>query len=116
MTPVKIFTGQRFDLEAYKGTYPIVEWEFEVLNDDCSARDMDTSGGVFFKVLSKQGGKVLLNVEMTIAATSPGNFIYLSDDSQIVELRAPRTVWYECYSLEGSPEYGELLFYGNLEL
>src|SRR5688572_11727699 len=112
---VKVFTASRFDLVAFKGVYEIIDFPFEVLNDDCTARDMSDSSGVFFKVLAKQNGAQYLNLEMEINA-SPDNFIYLSDNGEIVALRHPRTYWYEVYSLEGSPEGPVLLFYGNIEL
>lgn len=111
----KVFTSARLDLDIFKGVYEIIDFQFEVLNDDCTARDMSDSSGVFFKVLSKKNGKQLLNIEMEINA-SPDNYIYLSDGGEIVALRHPRTYWYECYSIEGSPEQPVLLFYGNLEL
>jgi hypothetical protein len=117
MTPAKIFTGARFDIQAFKGQYEIIDFPFEVLNDDCTPRDMDDSSGVFFKLFAKQNGKALLELEMEFdASASPDGFIYLSDGGQILALRHPRIYWYEVYSIEGSPEQPVLLFFGTLEL
>lgn len=108
----KTFTGGRLNLIHKKG-YPIVQHEFEILNDDCTAKDLSGTDGVYFKLFAKAGGKLLVTIDMSAGDNSPDdNFIYLDDDSDITSQRAPREYWHECYAVSGSPEVSELLFDG----
>lgn len=108
----KTFTGGRLDLEHFK-RFPIVEHEFEVLNDDCTAKDFSGYDAVYFKLYAKQGGKLLATIDMLSGDNSPeDNFIYLNDSSVITNMRGPREYWHECEGVGGSPEVAELLFYG----
>lgn len=107
----KTFTGGRLDLEHFK-RYPIVDHEFEVLNDDCTAKDFSVFDGVELRLYAKQGGKLLFTVDMLDGDNSPSdNFIYLNT-ADFEDLRGPREYWHECVGLSGSPEVGELIFYG----
>lgn len=107
----KTFMGGRVDLEHIK-RFPIVDHEFEVL-DGCNAKDFSGYDGIFFAVYDKAGGKLLFTIDMLTSDTSPeDNFIYLNDDGQIGELRAPKEYWHECYATYGSPEVREMIFQG----
>lgn len=106
----KTFEGGRVNLEHKKG-YPIVQHAFEILGDDCEARDLDEFDNIYFKLFAKAGGKLLATIEMDFGG-SPDNLVYLSDDSAITSQRAPREYWHEVYGVSGSPEVAELLFKG----
>lgn len=108
----KVFTAGKLNLEFKKG-YPVVNHEFEILNDDCTAKDFSDVDGVYFKLFAKQGGKLLHTIDMMSGDNSPDdNFIYLNDDVITSQERAPRECYHECYAVSGSPEVSELLFYG----
>lgn len=107
----KTFTGGRLDLEHSK-RYPIVDHEFEVLNDDCTAKDFSGFDEVKFRVFAKQGGKLLFEVDMLDGDNSPSdNFIYLNT-AEFENQRGPREYWHECVGIGGSPEVEEMLFQG----
>lgn len=114
MALIQINYGDRVDLDFYKG-FPIINFEFEVLNDDDSEYDFSNSSGVYFKLLAKKNGRLLTLIQMSF--TSPRtNFIYLNDSGSspsIVIQRTPRTAWYEVYSIESQ---NKLLFEGVAEI
>ena len=115
MAVIPVNCGARVDLQFYKG-YPIINFQFEIFNDDNSAYNFTASTGVFFKLLAKKNGTVL--ALLTMGFDSPRtNFIYLNDSGSspsIVIQRTPRAAWYEVYSIEGGRN--KLLFDGIAEL
>lgn len=115
MQPNKVNTGARLDLEFYKG-YPIINFSFEIFNDDDTDYDFSNSSAVYFRLLAKKNGTVLALIRMGLDSPTT-NFIYLNDSGSspsIVIQRTPRTAWYEVYSIEGG--LNKLLFEGVAEL
>jgi hypothetical protein len=111
----KVYTGARLDLEFYKG-YPIINYEFEVFNDDDTDYNFSNSSGVFFKLLAKKNGSLLALLRFGLDSPTTNN-IYLNDTGSspsIIIQRTPRTAWYEVYSVEQGRN--KLLFQGVAEL
>jgi len=114
MALVTVNNGARLDLEFYKG-YPIINFDFEILNDDGSAYNFSNSTGVYFKLLAKKNGALLTLIPLSFSSPR-NNFIYLNDSGSspsIVIQRTPRTAWYEVYSIEGQVK---LLFEGVAQI
>lgn len=114
MPLVNVNYGARLDLDFYKG-YPVINYTFEVMQDDCSDYDFSLSSGVYFKLLSKKNGKLLALIQMSFN-NPKNNFIYLNDSGSspsIVSQRSPREMWYEVYSVESQ---NKLLFEGVAQL
>ena len=112
--PIQVNCGARIDLQFYKG-YPIVNFEFEVFNDDDTDYDFSHSSGVYLRLLAKKNGTVLALIRMGLDSPTT-NFLYLNDSGSspsIVIQRTPRTAWFEVYSIEG---VNKLLFDGVAEL
>lgn len=115
MPLIKVYTATRLDLKFYKG-YPIINFDFEVFNDDDTDYDFSTSSGVFFKLMAKKNGKLLALLQFGLDSPTT-NFIYLNDSGSspsIVSQRTPREAWYEVYSVVGGQN--KLLFEGVAQL
>ena len=111
---IKVNFCTQLDLEFYKN-YPIINYNFEIFNDNDTVYDFSNSTGVFFKLLAKKNGSLLALLNMAYSVSD--NFIYLNDTGSspsIISQRTPRTAWYEVYSTEGGSN--KLLFYGVAEL
>lgn len=109
---IKTTTGDRIDLLHYKN-YAIVNFSFEIFNEDCSEYDFSRSSQILFKLFAKQNGKTLATISMNTDSPAT-NIIYLYDVNQIVSQRSPRIMWHECYSVEGG--VNKLLFSGVSEI
>jgi|SRR6478736_487850 len=114
MALLKVSPSERVDLEFYKG-YPVINYTFEILNEDGTAYDFTNSSGVYFKLLAKKNGSLLALISMSFSSPRD-NFIYLNDSGSspsIVSQRTPRVCWYEVYSVESQ---NKLLFEGVAEI
>lgn len=114
MALVQISFSERVDLQFYKG-YPVINYAFEILNSDGSAYNFNSSSGVYFKLLAKKNGTLLILIPMSFSSPRD-NFIYLNDSGSspsIVIQRTPRIAWYEVYSVESQTK---LLFEGVAEI
>lgn len=111
---IKVNFCTQLDLEFYKN-YPIINYNFEIFNDNDTEYDFSNATAVYFKLLAKKNGTVLALIPMSFSTSD--HFIYLNDTGSspsIVIQRTPRTAWYEVYSVEGG--INKLLFYGIAEL
>ena len=114
MALIQVNAGGRIDLEFYKG-FPVINYSFQIFNDDDTNYNFSNSTGVYFKLLAKKNGTLLALIQMSFSSPRD-NFIYLNDSGSspsIVSQRTPRTCWYEVYSIEGQ---NKLLFDGVAEI
>jgi len=111
MACYKTFAGDRLDITHYSG-YPIVNHEFEILDDAGLAYDFTNLSEVFFKLFAKAHGKELNNDDMELQIPST----LLLSSTYFTELR-PTLYYHECYwTKAGSPDDPVLLFYGVSEV
>lgn len=114
MALVQVNAGARLDLEFYKG-FPVINYSFQIFNDDDTNYNFVNSTGCFFKLLAKKNGTLLALISMSFGSPRD-NFIYLNDSGSspsIISQRTPRICWYEVYSVEGQ---NKLLFEGVAEI
>jgi hypothetical protein len=114
MPLITVNAGARIDLEFYKG-YPVINYDFQVLQDNCSNYDFSNSTAVYFRLLAKRNGTELALIQMSFSNPKT-NYIYLNDSGSspsVITQRFNRTCWYEVYSVEGQ---NKLLFEGIAQL
>lgn len=105
------FKGAQLDLECYQGKSTI-QYEIEVLNDDCTGYDLDIYSSVVAKVFYRKGGDVVITP--TVTTNEPLLLLTLLK-SQTAELQL-REYWLEIYGVLSSPSgEEELLTYGILK-
>jgi hypothetical protein len=108
----KTYKGSRLDLQHYKGK-DIINYEFEILNDDGTAYDLSIYDDIIIKFFEKRHGTLLEFWDLTdgINLASPvDNFI---DWTANIDYR-PKFYYHECYGTIGTQE--ELLFHGVSEV
>lgn len=107
---IKTYNGSRQDLEHYKG-YPVINHEFEILNDDGSDFDFTGEQGIWFKIFQKQHGTLVDTFSKANGNISrSSNVITVSVDAAYLNLR-PKEYYQELYWVNADDE-NDLIFHG----
>lgn len=109
---IKTTPGCRTDLQHYLN-YPIVEHEFEVVDDDGVDYDFTGVKDIIFKLFEKKHGTLVLTMKETDGEIdlSDGNIIGLSVTQLEMSLLRVKEYYHEMYWVDSS-DRSILLFHG----
>lgn len=118
MSVIKTHKGAELNLEHYKGK-SIVDFEFEMLDDEDEALDLTVYSNIFLKIYAKRGGTEIDSFDYNSGLTVVSNIISWDVDKVRMDLyRIGLTYYHHCYGvldIAGNELVSreDLLFYGN---
>lgn len=113
MSAIKTYKGAELDLEHYKGK-SIVDFEFEMLDDQDEPLDLSIYSGILLKIYAKRNGTEIDSFSIGAGLSVTDNFI--TWDATKVEMNLYRVglvYYHHCYGVLTSDGEEDLFFYGN---
>lgn len=124
MSVIKTHKGAELNLQHYKGK-SVVDFEFEMLDDDANALDLSIYSEIHLNVYAKRGGTLMSEFDLTDGLTVSDNIItWNAPKTWLDDYHVGIVYFHHCYGVisedlsPSSPNAGQedLLFYNNSEV